>query len=149
MLSPVYKKKVSALLISAARKREMLRIAHGSTRERTASITEACQILPQLLQLFSVHTSSYYCEKIKNQIFSHRLNFTEDDEVPVMNQKPAGKPQTCFPCTSVAALTQLLLETNLPPGPILCSATAGKKFPLQAAEENGYLRKFNIHASIN
>lgn len=103
----------------------MFRIAHGSRRERTGRDTEDCQILPQLLLLVSLHTLSYYREK-KNEDFSQGLNFTEDDKVAVMNQKPAGKPQTRFPCTLVAALMQLLLEPNLPPGPIHYSATAGK-----------------------
>lgn len=76
--------KKGVLLISAARKREMLHIAHGSRRERTASDSEDCQILPRLLQLFSLHSLSYYREK-RIKIFSQGLNFTEDDEVAVMN----------------------------------------------------------------
>lgn len=80
------------------------------------------------------------------------MNFTEDDEVAVMKQKPSGKPETWFLCTFVAALMLLLLQPNLPPGPIPYPARAGKKairFLLQAVTGNGCVRKLNVPAFIN
>lgn len=84
-------------------------------------------------------------------IFSQGLNFTEDDEVAVTNQKPAGKLQTWLLCTLAAALTQLLLEPNLPLVQFLILQQQGKshQFLLWVAEGNGCVRRFNAHASIN
>lgn len=141
-------RKMSALLISAARKREMLHVPQimaaegerqwGTPRTVKSSPTAAVIPPPRLVSL----------PWKMNWIFSQRLNFTEDDEEAVTNQKPAGKPQTWFLCTSAAAL---LLETNLPLVQFLILQQQGKshQFLLWVAKGNGCVRKFNTHAFIN
>lgn len=65
------------------------------------------------------------------------------------------EPETCREatdlCTSVAALTQLLLEPNLPLVQFLILQQQEKshQFLLWVAKGNGCVRKFNTHASIN
>lgn len=55
------------------------------------------------------------------------LNFTEDEEIAVKNQKPAAKSQPWFLCTPVAALIPGFSEPHLPLHPTPHPATIGEK----------------------
>lgn len=82
------------------------------------------------------------------------LNFVEDEETDVKNQKPAGKSQPWFLCTPGAALIPVFSEPDLPLRPIPHPATVGKKsdpipIPALRSKKEWKKRKFNMHASIN